>query len=105
MNAVAQALCIFCVVMGNGPNPQIAHRDGDIRYTHESLRHGRHLLRLSTTDFILDSDQYRNDRLYAFAQQLADRTCQGRFKLADAERRSWPKIRSTYAKQFVFHCE
>ena len=104
MNAVAQALCIFCVVMGNGPNPQIAHRDGDIRYTHESLRHGRHLLRLSTTDFILDSDQYRNDRLYAFAQQFADRTCQGRFKLADAERRSWPKIRPTYAKQFVFHC-
>jgi hypothetical protein len=65
---------------------------------------GTHLLRLSTTDVILDSDRYRVERLYAFAYRFADQTCQGRFTLSAAERASWPTVRPIYARQYVFRC-
>ena len=103
MGALAQALC-FCALLVNDPSPQMAQSVGDIWYTHESLGHGRHLLRLSTTDLIIDWNHFRKNRLYAFAEQFADQTCQGRYKLAVAERSSWPKIRPIYARQFVFRC-
>jgi hypothetical protein len=103
MNALLQALC-FCVPFAGEPYPQLAQQAGDLWFTHELLGHGRHLLRLSASDRILDSDYARIGRMEAFAQQFADQTCQGRYKLADGERASWPKIRPVYAKQFVFRC-
>src|SRR6266700_3454632 len=103
MNALLQALC-FCVTVASEPYPQVAQQAGDIWFTHERLGHGKHLLRLSARDLILDSDHYRVGRMEAFAQQFAGQTCQGRYKLADGERSSSPKIRPIYAKQFVFRC-
>jgi len=103
MNALLQALC-FCAAVAGDPYPQLAQQAGDLWFTHERLGHGKHLLRLSVRDLILDSDHHRKQRLAAFAQQFADQTCQGRYKLADGERASWPKIRPLYAKQFVFRC-
>ena len=103
MSALAQALCL-CLVVSGAPQPRVAQRAGDIWYTHEVFHSGTHLLRLSTTDLILDSERFRKERLYAFAEQFADQTCRGRFQLADAERPSWPEIRPTFAKQFVFRC-
>jgi hypothetical protein len=103
MDAFAEALCL-CVVISNGPYPQLPQRAGDIIYKHELLSRGIHLLRLSTTDLVLDSNHFRKHRLYVFAEQFAGQTCQGGFTLADVERRSWPKIRTTYAKQFLFYC-
>jgi hypothetical protein len=103
MEVLLQMFC-FCVAVAGGPYPQVAHQSGDIWYTHELLGRGTHLLRLSTTDLILDSDYDREGRLATFAQQFADQTCRGRYKLNNAERVSWPKIRPVYAKQYVFHC-
>jgi hypothetical protein len=102
MDSLLQALC-FCVAIAN-PAPQLSQRAGDIWYTHERLHHGRHLLRLSTADFIVDSNAFRADRLAAFAERFAGETCQGRYKLAATDRASWPNIRPRYARQFVFHC-
>jgi hypothetical protein len=104
MNSLAQVLCFFCATVGSPPNPQLSQPAGDIWYTHETPGRGTHLLRLSTTDFILDSDRYREERLYAFAYQFANQTCRGHFTLAAAERTSWPGVRPVYAKQYVFHC-
>jgi hypothetical protein len=103
MDAFLQSLCIFCAVT-TGPQPQVSRIDRDIWYTHERVGHGLHLLRLSTTDLILDWKQARQERLVAFAEQFANDTCQGRFKLGPADNPSWPKIHTTYAQQFVFRC-
>ena len=103
MSPIAQILCM-CVSLAAAPYPQVSKQAGDILYTHESLAHQKHLLRLSTTDFILDSTQYRVDRLHAFAEDFAARTCPKGFTLTDADRPSWPKIHTRYAKQFVFRC-
>jgi hypothetical protein len=105
MDALLQALC-FCVSVAGAvdPYPQTAGQAGDIWFTHERLGRGKHLLRLSARDLILDSDYHRVGRMEVFAQKFADQTCQGRYKLADAERASSPKIRPIYAKQFVFRC-
>jgi hypothetical protein len=105
VDTLVQALCFFCVTVGSLPAPQLSQRAaGDIWYTHESPARGTHLLRLSTTDVIVDSDPYREQRLYAFAHQFAEQTCRGRFSLSEAERASWPKVRPIYAKQYVFRC-
>lgn len=102
MNYLLEALC-FCAVM-SAPHPQTSRAAGDIWYTQERLGHGKHLLRLSTTDFIIDWDRFRKDRLHVFAEQFANGTCQGRYQLRPAENPSWPKLHATYAKQFVFRC-
>jgi hypothetical protein len=105
VDALLQALC-FCVSVTGAvdPYPQTAQQAGDIWFTHERLGHGKHLLRLSARDLILDSDRFRVGRMETFAQQFADQTCHGRYKLTDGERASSPKIRPIYAKQFVFRC-
>ena len=102
MNYLLEALC-FCAVMSQ-PHPQVSHATGDIWYTHERLSHGKHLLRLSTTDLIIDWNQARKDRLHVFAEEYANGTCQGRYQLAPATNPSWPKLHATYARQFVFRC-
>jgi hypothetical protein len=104
MNSLVQALCFFCLTIGSPPFPELSKRAGDIWYTYERPGRGIHLLRLSTTDFILDSDRYREERLYAFAYQFANETCRGHFNLAPAERMSWPTVRPIYAKQYIFRC-
>ena len=102
MNYLLEALC-FCAVMSQ-PHPQVSRAAGDIWYTHERLSHGKHLLRLSTTDLIIDWNRARKDRLHVFAEEFADGTCQGRYQLAPATNPSWPKLHATYARQFVFRC-
>jgi len=95
---------LFCVVCLSMPHPQMSRPVGDIRYTHERLSRGAHLLRLSTTDFIADSDAWRERRLYTFASDYAAQTCAGPYKLGEATRPSWPKVRPVYAKQYLFSC-
>ena len=94
MNYLLEALC-FCAVMSQ-PHPQVSRAAGDIWYTHERLSHGKHLLRLSTTDFIIDWDRARKDRLHVFAEEFADGTCQGRYPLTAVapERRGSPAAAS-----------
>ena len=104
MDGLAQALCLFCAVTSAPPHPQLARGAGDIWYTYEMPAPGTHLLRLSTTDFILDTDRFRAQRLEAFAYRFADLSCRGRFDLKPVERRSWPAWRPVYARQYVFHC-
>jgi len=104
MDGLAQALCFFCAVTSSPPHPQLARGASDIWYTHEMPSAGTHLLRLSTTDFFLDADYYRAQRLDAFAYRFADLSCRGRFDLKPVERRSWPAWRPVYARQYVFHC-
>jgi hypothetical protein len=103
MNELMQALC-FCSAIVSHPYPQLAHRSGDIWYTHERVGQGTHLLRLSSAPYIWDTDRFRDERYASFAHQFADQVCHGRYRLTDGERSSWPKIHPVYAKQFVFRC-
>jgi len=57
-----------------------------------------------TTDFLLDADRFRLQRLDAFAHRFTDLSCRGRFGLGSAERPSWPATRPVYARQYVFRC-
>ena len=70
-------LCIFCTIpVGRAPFPDVARESGDIFYRHEVI-YGTHLLRLSTTDLIIDSDAWREKRLLDFGTKIADQTCPG----------------------------
>jgi hypothetical protein len=96
-----QALCFYCVTAA-APVPQMARASGGIRYTEEPLGGGTRLLRLSTSDFIIDNDDWRQRRLYAFAESYADQACHGRYRLTASRERI--VIRPSYARQFVFRC-
>jgi hypothetical protein len=97
MSPILQLLCL-CTSVAYGPVPQVARSAGDIWYTHETLGGGRHLLRLSSTDLLLDGDRERGARLKAFARDFAARTCRGSFRVVDGNRLT------TYAGQVVFVC-
>jgi hypothetical protein len=91
-------LCIFCTIpVGHPPLPDMAREVGDIWYRHEVL-YGDHLLRLSTTDLIIDTDALREQRLFAFASNFADQTCNGRFRITKVVRET------TSAGRFWFKC-
>jgi hypothetical protein len=104
MDSLLELFCVVCLSMGPPPHPQMSRAVGDIRYTHERLSRGAHLLRLSTTDFIIAADEGRERRLHAFASDYAARTCAGPFNLGEAARPSWPRARPVYAKQYLFRC-
>lgn len=105
MDGLTQALCLFCIVTSGPPQPQLPQIEGDIWFTQRTLGSGAHLLRLSTTDLIVDSNSARGKRLYAFAYRFAWQSCHGRFNLAVAERAFWPEARPLYTKQYVFRCQ
>jgi hypothetical protein len=91
-------LCIFCTIpVGHAPLPDMPREVGDVVYRHEIL-YGRHLLRLSTTDLIFDTDEWREKRLFAFATRFADQTCSGRFRMIKAVRQT------TTTGRFSFRC-
>jgi hypothetical protein len=96
-----QALCFYCVTAA-APAPQVARASGDIRYTEEPLGGGARLLRLSTSDFIIDQDEWRQRRLWAFAESYAGSACHGRYQVRASRERI--VIHPAYAKQFVFRC-
>ena len=104
MDGLLEFACVICLSMSAPPHPQMSLAVGDVRYTHERLGQGVHLLRLSTTDLLLDSDDWRARRLLAFASDYAGRACGGPFNLGEATRPSWPKTRPLYAKQYLFRC-
>ena len=104
MNGVVLASCLFCATIATPPYPSLSDRAGDIWYTYEMTGRGVHLLRLSTTDLLFDSDGLREQRLAAFAHQFAGRRCAGSFTIVRAERVSWPDVRPVYARQYVFRC-
>ena len=97
MPPLALLLCVFCSSVG-APAPDMAHEAGDIWYRHEVLSGGKHLLRLSTTDLILDTNGWRKQRLVSFAESFAANTCRGPYKMLDGNRLT------TYAAQVVFRC-
>ena len=98
MPDILQLLCVLCTSVAYAPVPQMSRAAGDVWYTHEVLAHGQHLLRLSTTDLLLDWDRARGARLQAFATNFANATCGGRFRFVDIRRTT------TYAGQVVFVC-
>jgi hypothetical protein len=98
-----EVLCVVCISVGSPPYPQMSRSAGDIRYTHERLTDGQHLLRLSTTDLILDSQDWRERRMFSFASDFADRACRGAFTFGEAVRESWP-VRPMYSRQHLFRC-
>ena len=104
MDSLVQALCFFCIAAGSPPQPHQARESWDIWYTHEEPAAGVHLLRLSTTDFILDTDGFRAQRLETFAKRFADASCHGRFQLSPADRPTLPPTRPVYARNYIFRC-
>lgn len=98
MFPLAQIVCLFCLSAPSSPGPQVPQRDWDIVFRHEVLSRGKHLLRLSTTDLLLDTDGFREHRMLAFARDYAHRTCNGRYSLIEGERLT------TYAGQIIFKC-
>ena len=97
MPPLAALLCFACW-SASAPAPDMAHELGSIWYRHEVLSHGKHLLRLSTTDLILDSGKWRKERLIAFAETFAANTCGGRYKMLGGDRIT------TYAANVRFRC-
>jgi hypothetical protein len=97
MPPLASLLCVFCWSIG-APAPDMAHEAGSIWYRHEVLSHGKHLLRLSTTDLIIDTGRWRKQRLRAFAQNFAADTCAGRYTILNSDRLT------AYAANVVFRC-
>ena len=104
MDGFLELFCVICLSMTAPPHAQMSRAVGDVRYTHERLGGGMHLLRLSTTDLLIDSDDWRQQRLLAFANEYAGRACAGPFSLGEATRPSWPKTKPLYAKQYLFRC-
>lgn len=98
MSSLANLLCVFCISTSAPPNAPLARKAGDIWYREEMLSGGQHLLRLSTTDLILDSDAWRKQRLESFAESYAANACRGRYTMLRGLRIT------TYAAQAVFRC-
>lgn len=96
MAPLAALLCMFCSV--GAPAPGMAHEAGDIWYRHEVLSGRKHILRLSTTDLILDAHGWRKQRLKTFAEDFAAKTCDGRYRMIGGDRLT------TYAAQVTFRC-
>lgn len=59
------------------PQPQVARRAGDIWYTVEPLSRGGQLLRLSTSDSVIDHDDARLRRLEALPNRMRIRPAAG----------------------------
>jgi len=97
MTPLAVFLCLFCSTI-EAPAPDMAHAAGDIWYRHETLSGRKHLLRLSTTDLILDTNGWRKKRIAAFAEDFAAKTCDGRYKMMGGDRVT------TYAANVMFRC-
>jgi len=98
MSSLANLLCLFCISTSAPPNAPLAREAGDIWYREEMLSGGQHLLRLSTSDRILDSDSWRRQRLEAFAENYAASACGGRYTMLRGFRLT------SYAGQAVFRC-
>ncbi|MFL4970953.1 MAG: hypothetical protein ACJ8FK_20350 [Xanthobacteraceae bacterium] len=103
MSSIAQILCIFCISLSGAPYPQLSHGAGGIRYTHEVLGRGTHLLRLSTDYFPFHSDRAALQHMHAFAASFAANTCPGRF-LVQYRRSALPPASPLMAENFVFRC-
>lgn len=104
MDSFLELFCVICLSMSQPPHPQMSKPVGNIRYTYERLGGGKHLLRLSTTDLLIDKDEWREKRLFALASDFATQTCAGPFHLGEAARPSWPRTGPVYAKQYLFRC-
>jgi hypothetical protein len=83
MSPLAQLLCVFCLSTPAVPYPQVSREAADIRYTHEVLGQGKHLLRLSTNSWFLFANHDRIDHLYAFADALARQVCPGDYRFIE----------------------
>jgi hypothetical protein len=92
------AFCLFCLSMTSPPVPQMPEWGWSVTYRHEMLPSGRHLLRMSTTDLLIDSGKARKERLMAFAKDYAGQFCGGRFTVLDGD------SLTTYERQVVFRC-
>lgn len=92
-----ELICMFCWTVRQ-PAPALAHDAWDLRYRHEVLPSGRHLLRLSASDRIIDGSDWRRQRMIAFAEDFAANTCNGRYEIARRDGLT------TYAAQIVFRC-
>jgi len=104
MSTLSQILC-FCGAVTVGPYAQPVQTAGLVQYRYEVLGGGKYLLRLSTSDLLLDTDDWREGRMRDFAVQFANDTCNGRhFQIADVVPPRWPKDRPLYTRQFVFRC-
>jgi len=103
MNTLSQILC-FCSAVTIGPNYQPVESTGLVQYRYEALSRRTYVLRLSTSDLLLDNADWREARMRGFAEQFADQTCRGRFQLVNDSPPRWPKDRYAYTRQFIFRC-
>jgi hypothetical protein len=103
MGTLSQILCL-CGAVTVGPYAQPVQSSGFVQYRYEALSGGKYLLRVSTSDLVLDSDDWRVARMRGFAQQFAEDACHGPYQLADVAPRKWPRESPTYTRQFIFRC-
>ena len=98
-NTLSQVLC-FCGAVTLGPNYQPVDSAGLVEYRYEALSDKTYLLKLSTSDLLLDNSDWREGRMRGFAEQFAHDKCHGRFQLVNDVPR-WPKDRYAYTRQFI----
>ena len=105
MGDLAQALCLFCTVITGTPAPQMPQTTWDIKYRHEDLGHGKHLLRLSVDYYLVQPQSDMRRRMELFAQDYAQQTCPVRYAFVDnGSRYMRTEDLTPLAKQFVFRC-
>jgi hypothetical protein len=103
MSSIAPIFCVFCISLSGPPHPQLSREAPGIRYTHEMIGRGTHLLRLSTEHFLFDSDRAAQQHMSDFASYFAANTCPGRFSF-ESRRGALPPVRPILAQNFVFRC-
>jgi len=101
MSTLVQLFCFLCMSLPAVPYPQTSWEVGNIRFTHELLSRGQHLLRLSTQVGFGSLD--RTARLAAFADDFARHTCPGDFRFVERPR-LMPDIHPVLSHNFVFRC-
>src|SRR5438445_11341651 len=103
MPSLVELLCFLCISVTSLPYPQTSRELGDIRFTHEILSRGQHLLRLSSASAFVFSNQDQLNYMFAFADDFARHTCPGDFRFIE-RRRLMPVIHPALSYNFVFRC-
>ena len=70
MGDLAQALCLFCTVITGTPAPQMPQTTWDIKYRHEDLGHGKHLLRLSVDYYLVQPQSDMRRRIGIHSRRI-----------------------------------
>ncbi len=78
---------------------------GDIKYSHENLGSGTHLVTVRVSPGLLETEDSMSQRMFVFANKFAAQTCPRRFEfIADPNRERRVDELTVRVKPYVFRC-